>query len=110
MGNKVVATSVFKRKVKPLLKKYKTLGDSLLELEKKLIQNPFLGVSYGNNVFKIRLADPSKGKGKSGGFRVITYLVNHSFNSITIQLITILNKSEEDSIKKEDVLKLIEDL
>lgn len=65
-------------------------------------------MSYGHNVFKIRLADSSKGKGKSGGFRVITYLVSQSFDSTTIQLITILKKSEEDAIKKEDVLKLLE--
>lgn len=108
MGNKVVATSVFKRKVKPLLKKYKTLVESLFELEEQLIKNPFIGVSYGHNIFKVRLSDPSKGKGKSGGFRVITYLVDESSDSITIQLITILNKSEEDSINKADVLELIE--
>lgn len=39
---------------------------------------------------------------------MITYVVNTTSDSITIQLITILNKSEEDSINKADVLKLIE--
>jgi len=55
----------------------------------------------------VRLADPSKGKGASGGFRVVTYLVVERPDDVIIQLITILNKSEEDSITKEDVLKLI---
>jgi len=66
-----------------------------------------LGVSYGANIYKVRLADPSKGKGTSGGFRVITYLVIENQDAVTIQLITILDKSEESSITKEDVLKLI---
>ena len=93
--------------VKSLLKKYKTLGESLLSLQNDLIENPRIGVSYGANIYKVRLADPSKGKGTSGGFRVITYLVTETQNDITIQLITILNKSEEASITKDDVLKLI---
>ncbi len=107
MANKVVTTEVFAHKVKSLLKKYKSLGESLLSLQKVLIENPRQGVSYGGNIYKVRLADPSKGKGTSGGFRIVTYLVTEKQNSITIQLITILDKSEEASIKKEDVLKLI---
>ena len=108
MANKVIITDVFARKAKPLLKKYKSLNASLLSLESELIKNPRLGVSYGANIYKVRLADPSKGKGTSGGFRIITYLVMEQHESTTIQLITILNKSEEASIKKEDVLMLIE--
>ena len=65
------------------------------------------GSSYGANIYNVRLADPSKGKGASGGFRVVTYLVVERPGEVIIQLITILNKSEEDSIAKEDVLKLI---
>lgn len=42
-------------------------------LEKELIVNPKLGADLGNGIFKIRLAVKSKGKGKSGGYRVITY-------------------------------------
>jgi len=107
LANKVITTTVFARKVKPFLKKYKTLGDSLLFLQKELIENPRLGTSYGANIYKVRVADPSKGTGTRGGFRVVTYLVTENIDSITIQLITILNKSEEDSITKDDVLKLI---
>jgi hypothetical protein len=55
----------------------------------------------------VRLSDPSKGKGTSGGFRVVTYLVIEKPDDVTIQLITILNKSEEGSITKADVPGLI---
>ena len=107
MANKIITTEVFARKAKSLLKKYNSLGESLLSLQKSLIENPRQGVSYGANIYKVRLSDPSKGKGTSGGFRIITYLITEEQESITIQLITILDKSEEASIKKEEVLRLI---
>lgn len=107
MANQVITTQVFARKAKALLKKYKTLGGSILALKNELIANPRQGISYGANIYKVRLADSSKGKGTSGGFRVITYLVMEEADSITIQLITILDKSQEASITKDEVVKLI---
>lgn len=98
---------MFARKAKPLLKKYKSLGESLLALQGELISNPRKGVSYGANIYKVRLADPSKGKGTSGGFRIVTYLVTEQHDFTTIVLITILDKAEAASIKKDDVLALI---
>lgn len=44
-------------------------------LLKTLRKNPQQGVSLGNNCYKIRLAVASKGKGKSGGARIITNFV-----------------------------------
>lgn len=79
----------------------------MLLLQNELIKSPRSGSSYGANIYKVRLSDPSKGKGTSGGFRVVTYLVAEQPDEIIILLITILNKSEEDSITKADVLKLI---
>jgi mRNA-degrading endonuclease RelE of RelBE toxin-antitoxin system len=51
---------------------------------------------------KIRLADKSKGKGKSGGFRILYYLAIQEADSIKIILMTIFDKSELDTIKKKD--------
>jgi mRNA-degrading endonuclease RelE of RelBE toxin-antitoxin system len=110
MANRVTPTPYFLSKAKRLKKKFATLDDSLLDLEQKLILNPKLGESYGANIYKIRLADPSKGKGKSGGFRVVTYLVEETKEAYEIFLITILDKSEEASIKKDLLLKIIKAL
>jgi len=49
------------------------LKDSIKYLESTLIQNPFAGEVYGDKIYKIRMTDESKGKGKSGGFRVMYY-------------------------------------
>jgi mRNA-degrading endonuclease RelE of RelBE toxin-antitoxin system len=107
MANNVLLTAFFLKKAKRLLKKYHTLQTSLEKLERDLIINPTLGDNYGSNIYKIRIADESKGKGKSGGFRVITYLVKENAISTDIYLITIFDKSEEASIDKDDVKAII---
>ncbi len=84
MTNIVVVAPEFKRDIKPLAKKYLSLKQSVDNLHKELIENPYLGVSYGNDIFKVRLADKSKGTGKSGGFRVVYYHLEVTDNGITI--------------------------
>jgi len=74
----------------------------------KLVKNPFLGESYGSNLYKIRVADESKGKGKSGGFRVLYYLAIKTEDSIDILLMTIYDKGEFDTIKKKDAELLLQ--
>ena len=69
---RVLVTKSFKAAVKPLLKKYPSLSGDLLKLEKELSENPKQGTSLGHGAYKIRLKISSKGKGKSGGARVIS--------------------------------------
>jgi mRNA-degrading endonuclease RelE of RelBE toxin-antitoxin system len=108
MSNTVSFTPEFKRRIKPLAKKYFTLRESITDLENELIKDPFIGESYGANIYKIRLADRSKGKGKSGGFRVMYYTVILAADSVDILLVTIYDKSEMDTINKKDALALID--
>lgn len=109
MTNEVIPTPVFIKKAKRLKKKFATLLDTLLRLENELLKNPRLGDSYGKNIYKVRISDESKGKGKSGGFRVITYVIDETVECTSIYLITIFDKSEESTIKKAAVLKLVEE-
>lgn len=107
MANNVILTGFFIKKAKRLIKKYHTLGSSLAHLEQTLLTNPKIGESYGAGIYKVRLADPSKGKGKSGGFRVITYVIEETSTTTNIYLITIFDKSEEASIDKDDVKSIL---
>lgn len=77
-------TKNFKSEAKPLLKKYHSLANDILKLEKELIQNPRLGTSLGQDIFKIRLKIASKGK--SGGARVIS-LVQSTLIGVIEQII-----------------------
>lgn len=80
------------------------------ELTSVLEETPTTGESLGAGLYKIRLASKSKGKGKRGGFRVITYLVVQTDDETEIYLITLYDKSEDSTIKKETLLKLVDDL
>lgn len=108
MPNKVLYSPIFNQKTKRLLKKYSSLADSLIKLEKDLLKNPHIGISYGANIYKIRI--PGEGKGKSGGYRVITYTVDETKSSTVINLITIFTKSEERTITKSSVQKILKQL
>jgi hypothetical protein len=48
----------------------------MADLNTTLSNHPETGTALGNNTYKIRLAIKSKGKGRSGGARVITYIVS----------------------------------
>lgn len=106
--NSIFFTDEFKRKAKPLAKKYHTLKNSIDNLGVELLKNPFLGESYGSNIYKVRLADESKGKGKRGGFRVMYYLAIQNADNIDILLMSIFDKAEMDTIKKKDAELLLQ--
>jgi len=106
MTNTAIYSPEFKSKLKPLAKKYLTLKESIRSLEKALIENPYLGDAYGDKIYKVRWGDASKGRGKSGGFRVMYYLLNETKEGTEILFLTIFDKSEADTIKKNVAVKL----
>jgi hypothetical protein len=104
----------FQVAVKPLLKKYPSLSQDLLQLERILRANPREGTPLGNGAYKIRLKIASKGKGKSGGARVISLLESTIIGKIETQnevivvtLITIYDKSDTASISDKELRDLI---
>ncbi len=78
-------TKSFRTAAKPLLKKYPSLSEDLLTLEAELIYNPKLGTPLGNNTYKIRLKISSKGKGKSGGARVISLIETTLIGEVDVE-------------------------
>ena len=75
-----------------------------------LLKNPQQGNDLGAGLYKIRLAVKSKGKGKSGGYRIITYLISNQEEGYRINMLTIYDKSEESSIDKKVLLQIIKSL
>ncbi len=92
---KVKYTSHFEREAKRLLKKHGSLALDLEILIDSLIENPTQGIFLGKNCYKIRLAISSKGRGKSGGGRVITCL---KIVEESIYLLSIFDKSEKENL------------
>ena len=65
----------FDRRARRLAKKYKSLKDNLRFFQQEIMENQLMGTDLGRGVRKIRMAIGSKGKGKSGGARVLTLTV-----------------------------------
>jgi mRNA-degrading endonuclease RelE of RelBE toxin-antitoxin system len=107
MNYNVIATPKFKREIKRLTKKFVSLKNEYASLIDELSENPILGTPLGNNCYKIRLPIASKGKGKSGGARVITYVF---VEQTTVYLISIYDKSEQSSITDKELLKLVNEV
>lgn len=105
MSYKIELSEHFKKEAKRLTKKYPSLKKELTELFNELEDNPRSGTPLGNNVYKIRLAITSKGKGRSGGARVISYV---QINDVSVLLLSIYNKGEKDTVSDKEIQALIE--
>lgn len=73
MSLEIIRTDYFTKAMKRLGKKYRTLPDDYDLFLESLQQDPHQGVEIAPHVRKVRLAITAKGRGKSGGARVITY-------------------------------------
>ena len=92
MSYNVFSIPLFDNQAKRLSKKYPSFKDDLADLIESIASKPIQGKALGNNFYKIRLAISSKGKGKSGGARVITFV---KLMQSTVYLTSIYDKSEK---------------
>ena len=95
MSYNVKTIVVFERQAKRLIKKYSSLKLELSKLFQELKENPIQGTSIGKGCYKIRVSIASKGKGKSGGARVIT---NFVVTDSTVYLLSIYDKSDKENL------------
>lgn len=106
MNYSITTSSYFDVAAKKLAKKYPSFKDDLVNFGKSLLENPKQGTELALGIRKIRMAIKSKGKGKSGGARVITYnFITHEMDR-EIVLLLIYDK-EDASTAKVNVLKEI---
>lgn len=103
MSFRVDTVSHFEKEAKRLKKKFPSLKSEIHNLIGKLESNPETGTPLGNGFYKIRLAIRSKGKGKRGGGRLITYI---KIVAETVYLVSIYDKSEKSDISNEELRKL----
>ncbi|MFA5781368.1 MAG: type II toxin-antitoxin system RelE/ParE family toxin [Bacteroidales bacterium] len=107
MSYKVETTSNFDREAKKLAKKYPSLKNDLAWLFNELETNPTMGTHIGSNIYKIRIAIQSKGKGKSGGARIMSYV---KIVKQTVFLFSIYSKGEKDNISDREILNLVKEI
>jgi len=120
MNSEIIATVNFEREAKKLKKKYPSLKEELRTLFAQLRENPTKGDRLKENTYKVRLGVKSKGRGKSGGLRVITHVLEVELavekeelptEALTrIFLLSIYSKSENPTISDKKLRGLIENL
>lgn len=97
----------FKREAKRFKKHYASFASDYQQLLDDIKKNPRLGADLGNGIRKIRMQVKSKGKGKSGGMRVISVNIYATVTETTVNLLYIYDKAERSTITKEDILTLM---
>ena len=107
MSFNIIVSENFRKEAKRLINKFPSLKSELAKLQNTISTNPETGTSLGNNCYKIRLKVKSKGKGKSGGMRVITMVIKIAGN---VHLLSIYDKSEQSDITSKEMDILIKGL
>ncbi|MEM8584466.1 MAG: hypothetical protein AAGF87_09370 [Bacteroidota bacterium] len=112
MSLKVKLTRRFKKESERLAKKYPSIPYDLENLLSELIENPRSGNALRSNVYKVRMKIKSKGRGKSGGARIITALFTfEDLNEIEeINLLTIYDKSEKSTITDKELDQMLKNI
>ena len=107
MAIDVKYTPDFERQLKRLSGKYSSIYQDLEALIDELELNPQAGKPLGKSLYKIRMSLSSKGKGKSGGARVITYVL---LKNDTVYLAAIYDKSQQSTIDIDRLVKILKNL
>ena len=95
MSFEIILTASFKKQLRPLAKRYRSIADDLEELGEELVRNPQAGEPLGKDCYKVRMRIRTKRTGKSGGARVITCV---KIVKERVYLLTIYDKSEQATL------------
>jgi mRNA-degrading endonuclease RelE of RelBE toxin-antitoxin system len=109
MSCRIITLLSFDKELKKLAKKYPSMKMDYSNLLDNLEINPKTGTPIGKNCYKVRLQITSKGKGKSGGARVITHLLVTVQNQ-TLYLLKIYDKNEQETISENELSSLLNSL
>ena len=107
MNCSIVFYPLFEREAKRLAKHYPSFKEDLINLIKELRANPYSGVEIAHGLRKVRMAIKSKGKGKSGGARVITMIVSIEDNDLKLGLQYIYDKSSRSNISDSEIRRIL---
>ncbi len=107
MSYSIYLQPAFEKRSKRLIKKFPSLKSELATLISTLMTQPKTGTPLGDDCYKIRVGIASKGKGKSGGARVITCVkIIHN----TVHLLTIYDKSEQADLSSSELRELLSNI
>ena len=89
----------FKKSAKRLAKHYKSFKKDLQHFISSLDDNSKQGVKLAHGLYKVRLKNSDNNKGKSAGYRIITYSIMED----EIFLVDIYSKSQMENLAEEAI-------
>lgn len=104
MSFNIYTTDFFDKELKKLSKKYPSVKNDYKALVDSLKEEPKRGQALGKDCYKIRMSITSKGKGKSGGSRVITCV---KIMAGSVFLLSIFDKGNKESISDKELDELL---
>lgn len=110
MNFEIQTTSYFDREAKRMAKRHRSFIDDLTALRDSLLANPYQGTELSPGIRKVRLSIGSKGRGKSGGARVITFTYLIDEKSGAVVLLLLYDKADASSVKVNVVRQILDDL
>ena len=100
----------FAKEAKRLAKKYPSFKQDYKEFLESIKNNPLQGDEITKNIRKIRMAIKAKGKGKSGGARVITLNVLTDVENGQVVFLLLYDKEDDSTVKVNVVKQLVRDM
>ena len=101
----------FQRDYKRLIRKYRQLPNDLAPLIEEIEAGDFSAhdavQGFAHKIYKARVRSSDQAKGKSGGFRVIYYVI---MDNNEVFLLTIYAKARQENINTKAIRKLMDDL
>ena len=100
----------FAKEAKRLAKKYPSFKQDYKEFLESIKNNPLQGDEITKNIRKIRMAIKAKGKGKSGGARVITINVLTDMENGHVVFLLLYDKEDASTVKVNVARQLVRDM
>ena len=110
MSFEISTTPEFENQAKSLQKRHRSFKNDLKDFVISLKENPFQGVELSPGIRKIRMAITSKGRGKPGGARVITYTVVTAETDGRVYLMNVYDKSDFSTVELSVLKEIVRDL
>ena len=100
----------FAKEAKRLAKKYPSFKQDYKDFLVSIKNNPLQGDEITKKIRKIRMAIKAKGKGKSGGARVITFNILTDIENGQVVFLLLYDKEDASTVKVNVVKQLVRDM
>lgn len=103
----VFESVTYKHSKKQLKKRFRQIDSDVNQFLHSLESVNDLGISLGDGIYKVRIANSDKNKGKSAGYRLITLL---KVIESHIHLIYIYDKSDLENITEKELDEMVREI